>query len=396
VRIETLETLARLFDKAFLPVVPRQGSVGASGDLAPLAHMTATYMGHGEVDLAGERLPAAEALARLGEQPLKLAAKEGLALINGTEIMKAVACVVQARAASLSKAADAILSLTLEARLGSAVPFDPRLVELKGDAGHGRMARNVRACLMGSEVLRSHADCGKVQDPYSLRCAPQVHGAFKNALAHVTSILSAEINAVTDNPIVFPEGGDVISAGLFHGQPLSMILDYMGIALATLANISERRSEQLVNPDLSGLPAFLAREPGLHSGFMIAQVVAAALVSENKVHAHPASVDTVPTSAGQEDHVSMGVTAARKARTILENSEQVLAIELLCAAQARDFGPELRAGKGAEAVHACLRSRVAALDADRFMQPDLQAAVELLRSGELVRAVEAAVGPLEA
>jgi histidine ammonia-lyase len=249
---------------------------------------------------------------------------------------------------------------------------------------------------MGSEVLRSHADCGKVQDPYSLRCAPQVHGAFKNALAHVTSILSAEINAVTDNPIVFPEGGDVISAGLFHGQPLSMILDYMGIALATLANISERRSEQLVNPDLSGLPAFLAREPGLHSGFMIAQVVAAALVSENKVHAHPASVDTVPTSAGQEDHVSMGVTAARKARTILENSEQVLAIELLCAAQARDFGPELRAGKGAEAVHACLRSRVAALDADRFMQPDLQAAVELLRSGELVRAVEAAVGPLEA
>ena len=396
VRLETLRTLARLFEKDFVPVVPQQGSVGASGDLAPLAQMTAAYLGVGEVVLADTRMDAAQALAAIGEAPLSLVAKEGLALINGTEIMKATGCVVQARASALSKAADAILALSIEARMGSATPFDERLVELKGDAGHGRCAHNVRACLADSEVMNSHANCDRVQDPYSLRCAPQVHGAFKNALAHVSSVLAAEINAVTDNPIVFPEGGDVLSAGLFHGQSLSMILDYVGIALSTLANISERRTEQLVNPDLSGLPPFLTPEPGLNSGLMIAQVTAAALVSENKVHAHPASVDSVPTSAGQEDHVSMGVTAARKARTILENCEKVLAIEWLCAGQAREFNRELRAGRGAQAAYEALREVVAPLEADRYLKHDLEAALEALRSGKLLQAVEAAVGELKA
>jgi histidine ammonia-lyase len=254
----------------------------------------------------------------------------------------------------------------------------------------------VRACLARSEVLPSHAGCDRVQDPYSLRCVPQIHGAFKAALAHVEEVLAGELNAVTDNPVLFPDTGEVISAGQFHGQPLAMALDYLALALCTLANVSERRIEQLVNPDLSRLPAFLAPKPGLHSGLMIAQVAAAALASENKPLAHPASVDSIPTSANQEDHVSMGVTAARKARAIAENVEHVLAIEWVCAAQAREFRRELRAGVGAQAAHELLRTRVAKLDGDRFLQPDLVAARDLVASGALVAAVEAAAGPLAA
>jgi histidine ammonia-lyase len=237
-------------------------------------------------------------------------------------------------------------------------------------------------------------DCDRVQDPYSLRCVPQIHGAVKTALAHVTEVLRAELNAVTDNPLVVPETGEVFSAGLFHGQPLSMILDYLGLSVCTLANVSERRVEQLVNPDLSGLPAFLSPDPGLHSGLMIAQYSAAALASENKVHAHPASVDTVPTSANQEDHVSMGVTAARKCRTILDNVEAVLGIELVCGAQAREFSPDLRAGLGAQAAYAAARAVIEPLEGDRYLEPDLRAARECIASGALVGAVEEAVGPL--
>ncbi len=403
VREEVLRKLARFFDAQFVPLVPQQGSVGASGDLAPLAHMTAAYMGHGETYLRGERMDARAALEAMGEAPLELAAKEGLALINGTEVMKAIGALVALRAENLSKAADAILALTLEALLGSEKPFDARLFELKASEGERRTGANVRACLAGSQVLPSHEGCDRVQDAYSLRCAPQVHGAFKSALAHVMGVLASEINAVTDNPLVFADTGEVLSAGLFHGQPVSMALDYLALALATLANISERRIEQLVNPDLhkaakldqaAHLQPFLASHPGLESGLMIAQVVAASLASENKALAHPASVDTVPTSANQEDHVSMGVTAARKARAILENVEQVLAIELVCAAQAREFHHALAAGRGAEAAHAALRSRVSSLAGDRFLHPDLVRARDLVRSGELVRAVETAVGPL--
>jgi histidine ammonia-lyase len=395
VRVEVLEALARHVTKGFVPVVPQQGSVGASGDLAPLSHLAAAALGHGEAFVrrggAWTRLSAREALAAVGEQPLSLAAKEGLALINGTEIMKAIGAGVWLRAANLSRAADAIAALSIEALQGSLKPFDARLAELKGHPGHARTAANVRACLANSQVLASHAGCDRVQDAYSLRCVPQIHGAFKTALAHARDVLAAELNAVTDNPILFPETGETISAGQFHGQPISVVLDYLALALCTLANVSERRIEQLVNPDLSRLPAFLSPRPGLNSGYMIAQVAAASLASENKSLAHPASVDTIPTSANQEDHVSMGVTAARKARAICANVEHVLAIEFLCAAQALEFHRELKPGDGAQAAHALLRTCVPPLNEDRYTHDDMRAAHELLRSGALVAAVDAAL-----
>lgn len=400
VRLALCERLARFFNKGFVPLVPSQGSVGASGDLAPLAHMAAAYMGLGDAYLDGERMTAQEALSRIGEEPLTLEAKEGLALINGTEIMTAIGSGVVARASNLSKVADIVAALSVEALLGSLKPFDDRLAELRGHAGQRRTGANVRRLLEGSEVLASHAECDRVQDPYSLRCVPQIHGAFKVALEHVRAVLAGEINSVTDNPVLFPDTREVIGAGQFHGQPVSMIMDYLALATCTLANVSERRCEQLVNPDLPdssvALPAFLTPEPGAHSGFMIAQVAAASLASENKSLAHPASVDTIPTSANQEDHVSMGPIAARKARSIVANTENVLAIELLCAAQGREFRKQLRAGPGVESAHRALRERVPALGPDRFLHPDIAAAAELVRSGELVRRVEADVGELEA
>jgi histidine ammonia-lyase len=396
VSLALAERLVALFNKGFVPVVPQKGSVGASGDLAPLAHMAAAYLGHGDAYVNGKQRSAKSALKSIGEAPLELQAKEGLALINGTEIIKAIGVAAWVRADNLSKAADAIAALTIEALLGSAKPFDARLAELKGHGGHARAAANVRACLAGSEVLASHVDCDRVQDPYSLRCVPQVHGAFKSALEHVREILEHEINSVTDNPIVFAKTREVVSAGQFHGQPLSMALDYLGIALATLANISERRIEQLVNPDLSHLPAFLTPQPGLNSGLMIAQVAAASLASENKVLAHPASVDTIPTSANQEDHVSMGVTAARKAREIATNTESVLALEWMCAAQAREFHKELRAGRGAQAAHELLREHVKPLARDRYLHTDIETTLELLKSGALVETLERSIGALEA
>ena len=382
------------FNSGFVPEVPGQGSVGASGDLAPLSHMVAAYMGFGYARVWGERMPASQALETADLPALKLQAKEGLALINGTEVMKAIAVCNVLRARNLSKAADAITALTLEARFGSVAPFQERLAELKANPGQGRTAENVRACLQGSQVLESHRDCDRVQDPYSLRCVPQIHGAFKTALAHVEELLRAELNAVTDNPIVDPKTQSVYSAGLFHGQPLAVTQDYLALSLCTLANVSERRIEQLVNPDLSDLPGFLTPKPGLHSGLMIAQYTAAALASENKSHAHPASVDTIPTSANQEDHVSMGMAAVRKARTILDHTESILGIELLCAGQAREFHKELSAGKGAQAAHECLRTLVPPLEDDRYLQPDLEAARALVAQGDLVRAVENSVGGL--
>lgn len=395
VRISTIEYLVAAFNAGFTPIIPRKGSVGASGDLAPLAHLCGAYMGYGDVWLGGERMSAKDALAKAGLEILVLAAKEGLALINGTECMKAAGVCCLARATNLSKAADSICSLSLEALMGSLRPFDDRLADLKGNAGHRRTAANMRGLLEGSKVLESHADCDRVQDPYSLRCVPQIHGAFKTALEHVTGIFEQEVNAVTDNPIIFPDTGEVVSAGQFHGQQLSMAMDYLGLAICTLANVSERRVEQLVNPDLSNLPAFLTPNPGINSGFMIAQVAAAALASENKVLAHPASVDTVPTSANQEDHVSMGVTAARKALEICSNTESVLAIEWLAAAQGREFNADVEAGRGPKAARECLRASVPALKEDRYMHPDMERATELLRSGELVAAVEGAAGILE-
>lgn len=394
VRVELLHRLARFFHKGFVPWVPQQGSVGASGDLAPLAHMAAAYMGFGKAIVGGVVMSASEALKALGEQPLELHAKEGLALINGTEVMAAVGAGAYLRACNLSICSDAVASLTLEALFGSLKPFDARLAELKGLDGHRRTSSNMRALLVGSKVMESHTNCDRVQDPYSLRCIPQVHGAFKDALAHVGVTLAAEMNSVTDNPVIFPETDEVISAGQFHGQPLSMVFDYLGLALCTLGNISERRTEQLVNPDLSHLPGFLTSKPGLHSGMMIAQVAAASLASENKVFAHPSSVDTIPTSANQEDHVSMGTTAARKARAIVGNVEHILAIEYLCAGQAREFNLELQPGQGARAAYGLLRSKVPALKEDVFLHDLIQGTADLIRSGALMAAVQERVGPL--
>ena len=394
VRWELLEKLARLINADFVPVVPQQGSCGASGDLAPLAQMAASTMGFGEAWVGEERLTAREALARVGEEPVVLQAKEGLALINGTEIMKAVGVGVWHRAVNAAKAADIVAALSLEGLCGSIKPMDERLAELKGHEGHRRTAANLRTLLVDSQVLASHVDCDRVQDPYSLRCVPQIHGAVKTAIEHVGDVLGGELNAVTDNPVLFADTGETISAGQFHGQPISIPMDYLALSLCTLANVSERRIEQLVNPDLSHLPPFLARDPGLHSGFMIAQVTAASLASENKSLAHPASIDTVPTSANQEDHVSMGVTAARKARAICANVETVLGIELLVAAEAQEFHAELQPGRGARAAYECLRELVPAHEGDRYLQPDLRVAQDLVFSGRLVAAVERAVGPL--
>jgi len=395
VRPVLVDALVRLFNAGFTPEVPQQGSVGASGDLAPLAHMAAAYMGHGHAWVRGKRRRARAALKAIGEQPLQYAAKEGLALINGTEIMKATGVITVLGAQNLSRAADAVASVTIEALLGSANPFQAILAEIKDNDGQRRTSANIRRCLAHSHVLESHVSCDRVQDPYSLRCIPQIHGAFKTALEHVGAVLGSELNAITDNPIIDPESGDVFSAGMFHGQPLSVIQDYLGLSMATIANVSERRIEQLVNPDLSHLPAFLSPKPGLHSGLMIAQYTAASLASENKVLAHPASADSIPTSANQEDHVSMGVTAVRKARTILANCEQVVAIEWICAAQAREFNIEVKAGRGAQAAHEFLREHVPALDKDRYLHPDLIRARDLLKDGELVQAVVQAVRKLE-
>jgi histidine ammonia-lyase len=388
VRRELLERLLLHFNEGLIPVVPEQGSVGASGDLAPLAHVALTLLGEGEVWHEGRRVPTAQRLQELGLAPFELSAKEGLALINGTQCMTAIGVHTLLHAQRVLASADIATALSLEALRGSAQPYQPKVHEARGQLGQKRVAENLLALLDGSEILPSHKDCGKVQDPYSLRCVPQVHGAARDAFEFVESILSREINAATDNPLVFADG-DVISAGNFHGQPVSQALDFLGISMATLANISERRIENMVNPDLSGLPAFLAPNPGLDSGLMIPQVVAASLASENKSLAHPASVDTIPTSANREDHVSMGVTAARHARDITRNVAKVLGIELICGAQGLHFDHSLRAGRGVEAAFEAVRERIPPLEGDRYLAPDLVIAEELVSSGTLQQRVEA-------
>jgi histidine ammonia-lyase len=394
VRPRLLDALLALYEKGIVPVVPEQGSVGASGDLAPLAHLALPLLGLGEAWVDGARLPGGEALARRGLEPIELETKEGLALINGTQVSTATGIAAAARSRNLSLASDVAGALTLEALRGSAVPFDERIAELRPHPGHQRTARNLRRLLEGSEILPSHRDCGKVQDAYSLRCMPQVHGAAKDALAFVEATLEREANAVTDNPIVL-EDGSVLAAGNFHGQAVSLALDVLGIALATWGNVAERRVEHLLNPDLSGLPAFLTREGGLNSGLMMTQVVAASIASENKTLAHPASVDSIPTSGAREDHVPMSSWAARKARRIAANVETILAVELLCAAQAREFATGLRAGRGAEAAYRAVRAVVPPLGDDRFLRPDLEAVKAALAEGKIVAAAEAEVGALE-
>jgi histidine ammonia-lyase len=399
VRAEVIDLLAQMLDRGVTPRIPSQGSVGASGDLAPLAHLALVLIGEGEASFDGARMPGGEALGRAGLAPIELAAKEGLALINGTQYMTALGALAVRDALALCTVADVAGAVSLEALKGSKRPFDPRLMAVRPHPGQEACASNLRALLADSEIMESHRDCHKVQDPYSLRCMPQVHGATRDALAWVAEVLSREVNSVTDNPTVFlhDDGSEaeLISGGNFHGQPVALALDLAAIAAAELANISERRVEQLVNPALSsGLTPFLAPSSGLHSGFMIAQVASASLVSENKVLAHPSSVDSIPSSAGREDHVSMGSIGARKLLQVIDNVRASLAIELMTAAQGVNQRRPLAPSTGVAAAHRAIRAVVPELVEDRPLYLDIAEVTEIVRSGALVRAVEAAVGAL--
>jgi histidine ammonia-lyase len=392
IREETLDLLAALLNRRVTPVVPCQGSVGASGDLAPLAHMTLTLIGEGEAFYRGERMSSARALQLAGLKPIKLAAKEGLSLVNGTEVMTGVAALCLLRAESLIATADVIGAMSLEAFLGTDRVFDRRINALRPHPGQAAVADGLRALLRDSQIIESHRECGRVQDPYSYRCIPVVHGTVRDATAHARGVIEIEAISVTDNPLVFPDDGEFLSGGNFHGQPVALACDLLKIALAELAGISERRLYLLLNGEERGLPLFLSGRSGLQSGLMIVQYTSAALVSENKGLAWPNSVDSIPTSAGQEDHVSMGMTAALNLNRVLDNVEGSLACELLGAMCATDFRRPLRSGKGTQAAHEVARERIAPWSDDRAPAPDIALARELIRSGKLVAAAEKAIG----
>jgi histidine ammonia-lyase len=386
VRPALLELLVGMLNAGVAPVIPTRGSVGASGDLAPLAHLGLVLMGEGEAWHAGERLPGTEALRRARLESIQLAEKEGLAVINGTHVMEACGALAVADAWRLLRAAEVAAAMSLEALLGSYVPLDARIHALRPQAGQTVTAARLRALLEGSEINPAHADCGRVQDPYTLRCISQVLGAARDALSYCTRVFDAELGAVTDNPLIFAEDGDVLTGGNFHGQPLALALDMLAVALAQMASFSERRTYSLMGPHEwdtgpNRIPLFLTPHPGLNSGYMIVQYVAAALVNEIKVLAHPASIDSIPTSAGMEDFVSMGVTAALKARQALDLAYRVVAIELICAAQGLDFRMPLRPGRGVAAAYEAVRELVPTLAADRPPSPDIEALAKALRDG---------------
>jgi histidine ammonia-lyase len=394
-RVETVELLLQCLNRGVLPHVPSRGSVGASGDLAPLAHLALPLVGEGWASVDGERVPGAEALSRVGLDPVRLEAKEGLSLVNGTQFMGAVGALASVCARRVAKTADIACALSLEALQGSRVSFLPEIHALRPLRGQRESAANVVRLLEGSAIIEAHRWCDRVQDAYSLRCAAQVHGASRDLLGYAADTISVELNSATDNPLVLVEEGELVSNGNFHGQPVAFALDSMAVALAEFASISERRVERLVNPSLSdGLPAFLTPDGGLNSGFMIPQYVAAALVSENKVLCHPASVDSIPTSAGQEDHVPMGNVSALKCWMVLGNVEHTLAIELLAAAQGVEFLAPLEPGVGARAAHDFIRTLSPPVDEDRPLARDIEQVAEAIRSGELVSAVEREAGEL--
>src|SRR6266511_279277 len=394
-RVETVEILIECLNRGVLPYVPSRGSVGASGDLAPLAHLALPLVGEGEAWVEGERLEGGEALERAGLEPLTLEAKEGLSLINGTQFMAAFGALGLERARRVARIADVACALSLEALQGSRTSFLPQIHALRPLHGQGVSAANIHRLLEGSAVIESHRWCGKVQDAYSLRCAPQVHGAARDLLDYVDYTVSVELNAATDNPLVLVDDELLVSNGNFHGQSLAFALDALAMAVSELANISERRMERLVNPHLSdGLPAFLTSNGGLNSGFMIPQYVAASLVSESKTLCHPASVDSIPTSAGQEDHVSMGNAAGLKAWQVLANSERVLAIELLAGAQAIEFLAPLEPGVGARAARAWVRSLSPRLQEDRPLSGEIEQVAAAIRDGSALEALTAEVGEL--
>jgi histidine ammonia-lyase len=394
-RVATVELLVDCLNRGVVPVVPSRGSVGASGDLAPLAHLALPLVGEGEAWVDGERLEGREALARAGLQPIRLQAKEGLSLVNGTQFMAAFTALGLVRARRLAKAADLACALSVEALQGSRSSFLPEVQALRPHRGQAASAANILRALEDSAINEAHRWCDRVQDAYSLRCAPQVHGASRDLLDYVEYTISVELNAATDNPLVLVEQELLVSNGNFHGQPLAFALDALAIAVSELANISERRVERLVNPNLSeGLPAFLVVEGGLNSGFMIPQYVAAALVSENKALCHPASVDSIPTSAGQEDHVSMGNASGLKAWQVLANVERALAIELLAGSQAVEFLAPLQPGVGAEATRRFVRSLSPRLKEDRPLAGDIELVAAAIRDGSLVSTIEDELGAL--
>ncbi|MGA8618855.1 MAG: histidine ammonia-lyase [Candidatus Sulfotelmatobacter sp.] len=394
VRAIVIDTLCEMLNRGVTPFVPSQGSVGASGDLAPLAHLALALIGEGEcLNETGVRIASSEALKRAQIRPLVLEAKESISLINGTQGMLAVGTLALLAAETLVDSADVLGGLCCDALKGTDTAFDERIHKARPHSGQMKTAANLRKMLEGSEIRESHRDCGRVQDAYSLRCIPQVHGAVRDTLAHCRGVFEIEANSAVDNPLVFITDakngqGDVVSGGNFHGEPLAFALDFLGIALSSLAGISERRIERLVNPALSeGLPPFLAQGAGLNSGFMMAQVTAAALVSENKVLAHPASVDSITTSGNKEDYVSMGMTAANKLKRVVENTRNVLAIEAMAVAQAIDFLAPLKTSKRGQAAHAAIRSVCPTVDKDRVMYKDFARIAELIASGKVAEAI---------
>ena len=394
IRLETAQQLLELLNRGVVPVIPEKGSVGASGDLAPLAHLALVLLGKGEAFYNGRKMSGEEALKASGLAPIRLESAEGLALVNGTQVMTAIGALSVHDARRLSRLTDIAAAMTLEVLMGSRTEFNPKIHQVRPHPGQIAAAANMERITRNSEIISSHSDCSRIQDAYTLRCSPQVHGATKDAIAYCRRVVETELNASTSNPLIFAESEEFLLGGNFHGQPVALAMDFLGIAVAELANISERRIERLVNPMLSGLPAFLVSDGGLNSGFMIAQYTAAALVSENKVLAHPASVDSIPTSANKEDHVSMGTIAARKGREIVANTENVIGIELLCAAQALDLFTNLKPGEGTLAAYQAIRRVIPHLDTDRFLAPDIDAMRGLMRSGAILGAVEERVGEL--
>jgi len=384
VRTEVVQLLLDMLNARVYPIIPSRGSVGASGDLAPLAHLGLTLIGEGEAMLESQRYTGAEVLQRAGLTPLHLQAKEGLALINGTHMMEAIAILALADAQTLLRTAEVACAMSIEGLMGSHVPLDARIHMRRGQQGQQVSAARLRKLVSNSEINASHRDCPRVQDPYTMRCAPQVFGAVRDALEYCTNIFERELGAVTDNPLVFPEDGDVLSGGNFHGQPLALALDFLAIALAQLASFSERRIFNLMGPhdwDENGAPLFLTPNPGLNSGFMITQYVAAALVNEIKLLAHPASIDSISTSAGMEDFNSMGATSAHKVLRIVEQAQQVVAIELMCAAQMLDFRKPLKPGLGVQKAFDIVRSYVEKLEHDRTLAPDIAALANAVKEG---------------
>lgn len=381
VRLEVVETLVEMLNKGLHPMIPEKGSVGASGDLAPLAFMTLPLMGKGWVFYEGKLMEGEKALKKADISTLRLSSKEGLALINGTCVMTAIGVLSLLKAERLTELADMAGAMSMEAALCTPAAFDPGVQKVRKHKGQKTSAENLLKLTRKSQIREFHKACPKVQDPYSFRCMPQVHGAVRDVLSHVRSVLEIEINSATDNPLIFPDQDKVISAGNFHGEPVALALDFLSIAVSELAGISERRIASLINPAMSGLPAFLTKEPGLNSGFMMAQTVAASLVSENKFLCHPASVDSIPTSNNQEDHVSMGTIAARKSRDVLNNTEDVLAFEFLAACQGIDFRFPLKPGLDTGRIHKRIRKCIPTVSQDRFMAKELVAMKELMRRG---------------